>query len=189
MSDDPTDAALIEASWTDPERFSAIFDRHYQAVFAFVARTVGPTSGADLASEVFTRAFATRRRYDLAYTSARPWLFGIAWNVIKGYVRGRARELKALNRAATSGQKPYEFDEETVNRVAAEAETANLRRSLGTLRSEEAAVVLLFALEDFSYKQIAHALGIPEGTVRSRLSRARTKLRNLMDQGGEIGPR
>lgn len=94
MPGDLTDSALVAASWSDPEQFAEIFERHFPAVFAFVVRAVGPSDGADLAAEVFTRAFAIRRRYDLSYENARPWLFGIATNLIAGHIRRRAREAR-----------------------------------------------------------------------------------------------
>lgn len=186
LSDDLTDASLIEASWSDPELFAGIFARHYASVFAFVTWAVGPWHGAELASEVFTRAFAIRKRYDLAYSSARPWLFGIAANLIRGHVRHRRRELIAFGRLGARDRDKAEFELEALERIEAESESAYLQAALRALRKEEALAVLLFAVENLSYTEIAQALEIPEGTVKSRLSRAREKLRNSLGNYGEF---
>lgn len=185
MTDDPTDSALIAASWADPHHFDPVFRRHFGAVYAFTVKAVGPSDGPDLAAEVFVRAFDVRRRFDLAYASARPWLFGIAANLIAGHFRSRAREHRALERLDRSSRADT-FESEALDRVQASSISADLRRALALLRKEEAEVVCLFALADFSYKEIASALNISEGTVRSRLSRARVKLRNLLGSPGEL---
>jgi RNA polymerase sigma-70 factor (ECF subfamily) len=183
----PTDSELIAASWTDPQQFAQIFQRHLTAIYAFTVRAVGPSQGPDLAAETFVRALAIRRRFDTEmYSNARPWLLGIAANLIAGHLRSRAREYRAVGRLSSVAEPA--FDEEAVNRVQAESIAPALRRALGSLRQEEVEVVSLFALEGLSYKEIAVALGIAEGTVRSRLSRARTRLRNLLADPGEIGP-
>lgn len=185
MTQPSSDAEAIVASWESPERFHLIFERHYRTIFRFVVGAVGAADGPELCDEVFTRAFESRRRYDPAYPSAKPWLFGIASNLVNGYWRRRARELKAYKRASRMESVDEEFEDDIVRRLAAQAERPRIASAVLRLRREEAEVVLLFALENLSYAEIAQALSIPEGTVRSRLNRARKRLRNLLDPYGE----
>lgn len=187
MIEPSTDAAIVELSWTDPERFGEIFERHFEAVFAFVNRAVGLSDGPDLAAETFSRAFAVRKRFDTSYASARPWLFGIAANLVAGHVRRRGRESRAVQRLFGRLSNHTDFEDEAVDRVHADVSAPALQAALRALRRDEVMIVYLFALEDFSYQEISVALGVPEGTVRSRLSRARVKLRNRMGSGGELG--
>jgi RNA polymerase sigma-70 factor (ECF subfamily) len=180
-----SDSEVIAASLHKPELFAAIFQRHYPAIYRFVVGAVGPADGPDLASEVFVRAFAIRSRYDLSYSRATPWLFGIASNLVRGYHRGAARQLRAFRREAARVPESTEFEEDAVTRLAAVSQRPRITFALSQLRTEEAEVVLLFAVAELSYQDIAVAVGIPEGTVRSRLSRARNKLRNLIDINDE----
>jgi RNA polymerase sigma factor (sigma-70 family) len=180
VSTDPPDSQLILASWTRPEEFGEIFRRHYSAVFGFVVGLVGMSHGADMTAEVFVRAFAVRKRYNPDYESARPWLMGIASNLVAGHYRKQAREGRALRRLAIVRPLDGQFDEAAAERVDAFQLGPRLAAAFATLRTEEAKVVSLFVFAGLSYAEIAIALGIPEGTVRSRLNRARTRLRNLM---------
>lgn len=185
VSPPESDAEIIEGSFKDPEQFSVIFDRHYGDIHRFVVAAVGPTDGPDLAAEVFARAFEKRRGYRVSYPSARPWLWGIASNLIGDYYRGRARQERAYRRVppVTPERDP---SDDTVNRIVAETERPHLAAAMEQLRSEDAKVLLLFVVRQHSYSEIASILGVAEGTVRSRLNRTRTKLRNLMAANGEI---
>ena len=180
-----SDSEVIAASLNNPELFAAIFHRHYPAIYRFVVGAVGLADGPDLASEVFVRAFAIRGRYDLSYSRATPWLFGIASNLVRGYHRSAARQFRAFRREAARVRGTSEFEDDAVTRLAAGSQRPRISYALSQLRTEEAEVVLLFALAELSYQDIAAAVGIPEGTVRSRLSRARNKLRNLIDINDE----
>ena len=81
------DAATIKRSWDGPERFAAIFARYFAEVHRYLAGRVGPAEADDLAAEVFSVAFAQRHRYDLGRPCARPWLYGIATNLIASHRR------------------------------------------------------------------------------------------------------
>jgi RNA polymerase sigma factor (sigma-70 family) len=185
VNDRGTDAEVIEGSLRDPDLFAVIFERHYRDVHRFVVAAVGASDGPDLAAEVFLRAFASRHRYRSSYPSARPWLWGIASNLIAGYYRSRARQDRAYRRAPPHPESEPDHSGETANRVAADSERPFLTEAMRHLRREDAEVLVLFAIGDCSYAEIASVLGIAEGTVRSRLSRTRSKLRNLIDQVGE----
>ena len=86
-----TDAAIIVRSVRDPECFAEVFDRYYVPLSGFLARRLGQTLADDLASETFLVAFARRERYDIAYPDARPWLYGIASNLIARHHRAELR--------------------------------------------------------------------------------------------------
>lgn len=185
VNDWGSDAEVIEGSLRDPELFAVIFERHYRDVHRFVVAAVGASDGPDLAAEVFLRAFASRHRYRSSYPSARPWLWGITSNLIAGYYRSRARQDRAYRRVPPHPESESDHSGEAVDRAAAESERPFLTEAIKHLRREEAEVLLLFAIAGFSYAEIASVLGIAEGTVRSRLNRTRSKLRNLIDQVGE----
>jgi DNA-directed RNA polymerase specialized sigma24 family protein len=95
-----TDAAVIEQSWHEPEIFAQLYDRHAGPIHRYVSRRLGEALADDLVADTFLTAFQVRRRYDLDRPDARPWLYGIAANMIGRHrlAAGRARLL-----AATAG--------------------------------------------------------------------------------------
>ena len=161
-----TDAAVVRASLRTPHEFSALFDRHFDAVHAFAQRRVGSDLAAEIAAETFTHAFARRRSYDVSRPDARPWLLGIASNLLRRHWRSEHRRLSAYARAVERTDAPVR------GRVSDE-----LIAALDALSKDERETLFLYALADLSYDEIAAALGCPVGTVRSRLSRARGRLR------------
>jgi RNA polymerase sigma-70 factor (ECF subfamily) len=174
-----TDAAVIEQSWAEPERFEAIFRRHFGRIHQYLAARVGGRIADDLAAEVFTIAFAQRQRYDLARDCARPWLYGIATNLVGNYRRQEQRRYRALARA--DAQAVASSDEDLVaDRVSAAAARPALAAALAGLGSGDRDVLLLVAVAGLDNREVALALGIPHGTVRSRLSRARQRLRESL---------
>ncbi len=72
------DAEVTERSWQAPEQFAVLFDRHALLIHRYAARRIGAEAAEDLVAETFLAAFGKRRGYDLSYTDARPWLYGIA---------------------------------------------------------------------------------------------------------------
>lgn len=176
MNGQLSDAEIILASHGDHEQFAVIFQRHYRSIFRFVVGAVGLSDGEELAAEVFARAFTVRSRYDPAYPNALPWLYGIASNLVAGYHRDLARRARAHRRAGLRVVFAAEFEQDAVNRLMAASQRPLIAYALSQLRREEAEVVLLFSVSSLSYHEISEVLGIPEGTVRSRLSRARRRL-------------
>jgi RNA polymerase sigma-70 factor (ECF subfamily) len=160
-----TDAAAISRSVADPPAFGPVFDRHFQAVYAYGQRRVGLELAEEVAAETFLRAFEGRGRYDVAHPDALPWLLGIAGNVMRRHWRSERRRLAAYARAAVC-ERPGGPPE-----VAGEVFAAVAR-----LPRRQREVLLLWAWADLSYAEIAIALGLPIGTVRSRLARARSRL-------------
>lgn len=152
-----------------PEAFEELFELHFDAIYAYLARRLGPDLARDLASETFTRAFAARKRYESQRGEVRPWLFGIANNLLRRHYRDEERRLRALARidAPEAGAPPEE---------------PRLAEALDALSVEERDVLLLFAWADLEYAEIAEALDVPIGTVRSRLHRARAHVRAALER-------
>jgi RNA polymerase sigma-70 factor (ECF subfamily) len=185
-----TDAAVIEQSWAEPELFEAIFRRYFGRIHRYLAARVGGSIADDLAAEVFTIAFAQRQRYDLARDCARPWLYGIATNLAGTYRRQEQRRYRALARADAQGVAPS-VEELVTERVSAAAAGPALAAALAGLGSGDRDVLLLVAVAGLDNQEVAQSLGIPYGTVRSRLSRARTRLREALggtNPAGSIDP-
>lgn len=178
MAEKLTEGELIRRSVDDPDLFSEIFTAHYSAIFGFVSAALGRHLAEDIAGEVFLRAFVGRHRFDPTYESARPWLYGIASNLIQDHLRQTARRYRAYERTGTPNSAETGFEDDVVSRVDAAESATVLQVALIALRPEEASVVLLYVTGDRTYQEIADILGIPIGTIRSRLSRARQNLRN-----------
>jgi RNA polymerase sigma-70 factor, ECF subfamily len=173
------DAAVIEQSWATPERFAAIFERYFGQIHQYLARRVGDRAADDLAAEVFVAAFAQRQRYDTARDCARPWLYGIATNMIGTHRRQEQRRYRALARSDASQVSPSDEDQ-VAARVSASAAGPALAAALAGLDAGDRDVLLLIALAGLDYTETAQALGIPYGTVCSRLNRARKRLRQAL---------
>jgi RNA polymerase sigma factor (sigma-70 family) len=167
-----TDAELIGASLRDPDAFRPLFDRHYRRVHRYAAARVGEAAD-DVAADTFATAFDRRHRYDRNRPDAGPWLLGIAANKIRRFRRAEEVRLRALALAAAQPAKtspPESFDA-----------SGDLARALLRLHRRDRDVLTLFALEGLSYAEIGLALGIPQGTVRSRLNRARRIVKEVLD--------
>lgn len=170
------DAELIESSLTDPESFAALFDRYSGMLYRYVSRRLGPEAAEDVVGETFLAAFGGRHRYDLSRPDARPWLFGIATKLVARHHRAEAARYRALRRSPVDG--PAEGPAERVAAgVTASAVRPALAAALAALPRKDRDALLLVAWGDLTYEQVGDALGVPVGTVRSRLHRARRKVR------------
>ena len=176
-----SDAALIVESLAEPARFGEIFDRHADAVFRYFARRIGADDASDLLADVFLAAFRARSRYDSAFPSALPWLYGIASNLLRKHYRRRAGELRMLDRLAAR-REPDDHLDAVPDVVDAQLQVRTMAKLLDDLAPGERDVLLLHAWEALTYEEIASALDIPVGTVRSRLNRTRTRLRASVDE-------
>ncbi|MEU5867281.1 sigma factor [Nonomuraea sp. NPDC047529] len=94
-----TDAQLIGASRQDPDRFGVVFDRYFARIHRFIDLRLGTSAADDLAAETFLHAFRSRDRFDLTSPSARPWLYGIASNLVAEHRRAEARRYRAPARS------------------------------------------------------------------------------------------
>ncbi|MGK5552982.1 RNA polymerase sigma factor [Actinomadura kijaniata] len=177
------DAAVIRESWEVPERFSVLFDRYAREIHRYAARRLGADAVAladDVTAETFLVAFRKRGRYDLRREDARPWLYGIAANLIARHRRTETRRLRAL--ARVTGPDGEAFEDRSVARIDARELQPRLAAALAGLKARERELFLLVAWAELSYEDAAVALGIPVGTVRSRLSRTRAKIRRALGE-------
>ena len=170
------DAAVIESSRREPERFAVLFDRHAPHIHRYLARRAGRQVADDLVAETFLAAFAKRDRYDLGHPDARPWLYGIATNLLGQHRRDEARQYRIRQAAAAEPEVPGHA-ERVAAEVTAQAMRTLLAAALAALPAGDRDVLLLIAWEQLTYQEVSRALAIPVGTVRSRLHRARTKVR------------
>ncbi|MFI0453415.1 RNA polymerase sigma factor [Actinomadura sp. 6N118] len=179
-----SDRAIIERARQDPEAFAALYDRHAPAIHRYLARRLGRDLADDLTAETFLQAFRQRDRYDPERLNALPWLYGIATNLIGLH---RRREVRFWRAVARTGADPAatSADEGVADRVAAQGIRPDLADALRRLDRGQRDVLLLTASRDLSPAEIGEALGIATGTVHSRLSRARAKMRKAL---GGIDP-
>jgi RNA polymerase sigma factor (sigma-70 family) len=176
------DAEIIRRSWESPQVFGTIFDRHFEAIAAFSVRRLGSDRGEDVAGDVFRLAFEHRGRFDPAHESARPWLFGIANNLVRRAFRTSGRQGAAYDRwilrEAIGG---VDVATKVAMDVDAQHDLAHVRVVLQQLPLEEVEALLMFAWDQLTYSEIADALSIPVGTVRSRIHRVRQSLDAALD--------
>ncbi|GAA2818126.1 RNA polymerase sigma factor [Nonomuraea rubra] len=170
------DAEVIRRARSDPAAFSALFDRHAPALHRYVVRRLGDELADDVVAETFLAAFRRLGHYDTAHRDARPWLYGIAANLIGKHRRAEIRAYRALARTGVDDV-AESYADRVESRVAAGAAQRELAAALARLSPEDREVLLMIAWADLSYEETATALGIPVGTVRSRLHRARKKTR------------
>jgi len=155
------------------------FDEAFAAEFAplhrYLARRVGAAAADELAAETFTVAFRNWERLD-PERPVRPWLYGIAANLVRHHWRKERRMLRAY---ARTGVDPVFTEDEPAE------DTRELASALAELRRDEREILLLHAWAELTDTEIAAALGIRAGTVKSRLSRTREKLRNRLEPVGQ----
>jgi RNA polymerase sigma factor (sigma-70 family) len=179
----PSDAEVIGRSLGEPEAFGLIYDRHAATLLRFLGRRAGAKVAEGLVGELFRIAFERRKIFDASRASALPWLYGIGSNLLLKHRRGEARRLRASARMA-------EGVEAADRRASARALDARVLFSrvadaIEALPDGEREALLLFAWEELSYQGVAEALELPIGTVRSRLNRARARLRELLNTNGK----
>ncbi len=174
-----TDAEIIRASRQSPDRFGALYDRYATVLYGYACLRVGRGPAEDVVADTFLAAFAQRHGYDLARASARPWLFGILTNKIAE--RGRAEKIHYRDARAWQNPVVEGIADRVADQVSAQAQRGRLAAALNRLNAADRHVLLLVAWGQLSYDEVAQALGIPPGTVASRLNRARRKVRAVLE--------
>jgi RNA polymerase sigma-70 factor (ECF subfamily) len=164
----------------DAEAFGEIYARHARAVHDYCLwRTSDPQAAEDAAATVFLEAWRRRDRLDLQTDSAAALLFGIATNVVRGHWRTSRRQGEALVRlraaVPSEGAGP---ESAVIARIDAFRHVREAAEAIRSLPQHEREVLALIADGDLSYEEAASTLGVPIGTVRSRLARARRRLRS-----------
>ncbi|MGV9308858.1 MULTISPECIES: RNA polymerase sigma factor [unclassified Nonomuraea] len=174
-----TVTAVREPDLARPEGFREIFDAYFEEIFRYVAQRLGPDDAEDVVAETFLTAFRKRDRYDPERAGVRSWLYGIATNLIGKHRRAEVRALRARGRMAADRDVSGLADVVAM-RVSAQSLGPSLAGAIARLGKGDRDVLLLVALAGLSHEEIATALGIPYGTVGSRLNRARKKLRKAL---------
>lgn len=177
-----SDDELVAASLVTPDDFGAIFERHYAVVAAYCRRRTGSQSGAEIAAETFARAFEHRARYRAGGLGARPWLLGIATHLIGDHRRAQIRQLRAYANQSTAPSDESARSDDRMDMRAMGRTAAGVIRGLPRARRD---VLLLHAWADLTPDEIAVALAMPPGTVRSHLHRARAQVRDALDMVGD----
>lgn len=186
MEETRSDAELLALASREPEIFGVVFDRHFAAIHRYLERRIGRDGADELSGEVFRIAFERRRRFRPTHDSALPWLYGLATNLALKRWRGESRYARAVARLEVVSQNGHgEEIEATDDRVTASAVRQRLLEALAELPAGDRDVVVLVAWEELTYEEVAAALDIPLGTVRSRLNRARRALRELLPEIGD----
>jgi RNA polymerase sigma factor (sigma-70 family) len=178
---DLTDAEVIEAARDAPAAFGELFERHFDSVHRFCARRVGLSRAEDLAGETFRRAFEHRDRYNAEQTSALPWLLGIAMNLVRSELRSSAAlDRVHLRLASMAGTATADAVSDALAARDTHEELVAVARLIATLPEDDVEALLLHVWDGLSYSEVAATLGIPIGTVRSRLSRLRRRLESML---------
>jgi RNA polymerase sigma factor (sigma-70 family) len=182
------DAEIVRQSLHRPDRFGLIFDRHADAVHRFLWRRAGPTPADELLGDVFCIAFERRAGFRFDRSSARPWLYGIATHQLQHWWRSRARADAAYRRVAASEILSVDGDADldaVIARLDAAGASAMLRAFLASLPADRVDLLVLWACEQLTYPELAEALDLPIGTVRSRIHRLRSAAMELMTRDRE----
>ena len=175
------DLEMLAASLTDPDRFAGLFDRYHAEIRRYAASRLGGELADDVASDAFLVAFRSRHRFTGDRSgggNVRAWLYGIATNLIRRHHRDEERRYRALARVGVDAGTTAHGDEDAATaRLAATQARAALAAALAGLTAGDRDALLLVAVGQLDYAEVAAALGIPAGTVGSRLTRARRTIR------------
>lgn len=165
--------------------FAARYDQHHLAVFRYAARRLGPATAEDVVAEAFTIAWARIDTFDRQRGEFVSWLFGIVTNVIARHHRQETRQWRAFAKVGVDDTDT--FDDDLASRLDADVRWPHVADILAGMSSQDRDVLLLHVWQEMSYQQVADTLGIPIGTVRSRIARARGRLAVASDQQATSG--
>lgn len=168
-----SDSEIVRESLEQPAAFSDLYERHARVVHRYASRRLDAAAADDIMSETFLVAFDRRSSFDLGVDDARPWLLGIATRLIRKSRRIEARMWRSLQ-TSTSAQ-DHALDD-AADRIDARRAVGELARRIGALSAPDRDTLLLSAWGDLDYAGVAHALGVPVGTVKSRMNRIRRLL-------------
>lgn len=175
----PTDNEIVRQSLDDPHSFAILFDRHYVAIHAYFSRRVPNNYAEDLAAEVFRVAFERRHSFDVALGDVRGWLFGISRNLRSRQARDDDRQGRAVTKLRNS-RCIDDFSDQVDDRIDASNTHARVVDRLDQLSEPDREALILYAVDQLSYAEVALAMDTPIGTVRSRISRARSHLQPVL---------
>jgi RNA polymerase sigma factor (sigma-70 family) len=181
------DVAVLLRSRAEPDCFAELFERYFAGLHGYASRRLDGAGGDDVAAETFLIAFRQRDRFDPERGSVRAWLYGIATNLIRARRREEAQGYLAYARAAAHPPDDPMHEDQTTDRVAAEAARQRIVAALAGLPARDRDALLLVVWGELSHEETAAALGVPVGTVGSRLHRARRRIRAALDDVNPTG--
>ncbi|MEZ0578194.1 RNA polymerase sigma factor [Nocardioides sp. MH1] len=167
----------------DPEAMGEIYDRYADRIYGFCFRRTASWSLAeDAMAAVFLEVWRVRRRVETYGGELLPWLYGVAANVCRNSLRGQRRQvaLRAKLHAVDGDASVADPADRVAARVDDERRMADLLHAVALLGERDRQILMLVAWDGLTYQQAAELLGVPVGTVRSRLSRSRARLAELM---------
>jgi RNA polymerase sigma factor (sigma-70 family) len=169
---------LLVRSTNKPELFVEIFERHGQAIHSYLVRRAGSQQAEDLFSEVWLRAFKARTTYDKSRGDALPWIYGVARNTLRSHWQCAGRAYAGAH-SMYAPELSYDPWPDVDGGIDALRLSAALHEALAVLEPADREVLLLSAWEQLEPKEIAEVLGMPAGTARWRLHKARSALKNM----------
>lgn len=177
----PPDAELLErARAGDAESFGLLFDRHHRRILRHSLRLVESAAAAeDVVGMVFLEAWRRREHVRIVDGSLLPWLLVTANNVVRNLNRSRRRHAAFLERLPLPSAQP-DPSQEIVERLDQDQRDEQVRRALASMAETDQDVLTLCVLQEMPLSTAAAVLGIPAGTVKSRLHRAKTRLTCLI---------
>jgi RNA polymerase sigma factor (sigma-70 family) len=173
-----TDKEIIIASRSGPAAFGALYDRHATTIFRYASRRAGDAAAEDVMAETFLIAFERRHTFDPSVDHVLPWLLGIATNLLKHHHRAEARTLRAYVRSVSRHEESWSAAID--DQIDVDVATGLVAAALSSMPAIDRDTILLHTWAELSYNEIALAMDVPIGTVRSRLNRARTTLRDIL---------
>ena len=180
MGEIDSDREVLSASLDDPAAFGILFEEHFRDIFRYLERRVGPESAKELAADAFAVVFAKRSSYDPSRGEVRPWLFGIATNLLRNHRKEEVTELWRRARPSVANDELEPSIEAATERLFASSQRSRLLAGLAQLDDRSRDVIFLTAFADLTPEEIGRALNIPPSTVRSRLWRARRRLQSML---------
>ncbi|GAA3465177.1 MULTISPECIES: RNA polymerase sigma factor [Saccharothrix] len=160
-----------------PEALASWYDAHARPLHHYLARRAGTQVADDLVADVFLVAWERRASFDPGRAGPRAWLYGIATNLLLRHRRTEETRLRAWARDGARRSTQDEVAHRATESVDADVRVRRMAEAISGLRAEERDVLLLVAWAGLTTAEISEALGVREQTVRTRLHRARTKLR------------
>lgn len=174
------DAAIDSAADGDLSALGSLYDEHHAAVYAFARRLLGEESAWDLVQDTFISLPKALRRWN-GVGALRTFIIGVAVNHARHHVRSAARRRRALGRLALEPERPSGSPEHGAEQRRL---SAQLLRAMDELSFDHRSAFVLCEVEERSSREVAEILGVPEGTVRTRLFHARQKLRASLEKAG-----
>lgn len=163
------------------EQFEALALEHLDTLYRMACRlTRNPAAAEDLVQETYLRAIRSREGFQLEQFGIRPWLLRILYNLHFSRSAREKKQPRAIDDELLQATPTAATGESPINPASYDAMDEQIVHALDALPAEYRTVLLLWAVEEFSYKEIADALDIPIGTVMSRLHRARQKLSDVL---------